>query len=126
MKTLNKILIATVILTAVLVVFVGGDDQSNVTTPTRVGGSSAPRGDDLENARRLGELAVRTGLAVEYDVSGWNRRLDLSISSLLPGDARNIATAVCGTAREGRWDQPWTVRVFLAVGDRPAAVCRTN
>ena len=119
MRTLNKILIATVISTAALVVFDigGGDDQSNV---------SAPPADDVENAYRLGELAVGTGLAVEYDVSGWNRRLDLSISSLLPGDARNIATALCGTAREGRWDQPWTVRVFLAVGDRPAAVCTTK
>ena len=55
--------------------FGGGDyDRSSRTRPSP----------DVENAYRLGEIAVQTGLAVEYDISGWNQFVDLSISSLLP------------------------------------------
>jgi hypothetical protein len=82
--------------------------------------------DDVNNAYALGDAAVKSGLAVEYEVSGWHSRLDVNISSLLPGDARTVANALCTIARQKQtWQRPWTVRVFLTVGDRPAATCTT-
>lgn len=79
---------------------------------------------DVENAYKLGEAIKRAGFATEYDVSGWGSELDIHISSVLPGDARDVANATCQFGRENMvWQSPWTVRVFLVVGDRPAATC---
>lgn len=79
---------------------------------------------DVENAFTLGEMGRLSGIATDYDVSGWHRRLDVYISSVLPGDAREVAEALCqvGTDRF-EWERPWEVRVFLVVGERPAATC---
>lgn len=87
--------------------------------------ASAAKADDVDNAYKLAEAAKRSGLAVDYSISGWNSYIDLNISSMLPGDARTVASGVCQFARKQTWQHPWTVRVFLVVGDRPAAQCST-
>ena len=75
---------------------------------------------DYDRADTLGRAIVDTGYATEYRVGV--RTLNLTISSLLPGDARAIATAMCQAgAQQGL--AGWRVRVFLPVGDRPAAAC---
>jgi hypothetical protein len=50
--------------------------------------------------------------------------LDLYLSSMLPGDARDVAAAVC----HPKMNIPHglTIRAFLVVGDRPAATCTTE
>jgi hypothetical protein len=92
--------------------------------PVRSASAPAMQSDDVSRIYRLGEAAVRGGLATEYRVSGWGQTLDLTISSLLPGDARAIAAGVCAAAQKDTWSDHWTVRVFLPIGgDRPAATC---
>jgi len=81
---------------------------------------------DVENAYTIGQLAVSSGVAVEYDVSGWGQEIDITISSILPGDARLVADELCKVARQLDWSYSWSIRVFLTVGERPAAVCRTK
>ena len=82
---------------------------------------------DVKNAYMLGEAAVGTGTAVEYDVSGWNSTVDVNISSMLPGDCRTVAASLCLFAKTKQtWDNPWKVRCFLTVGERPAAICSTK
>ena len=79
---------------------------------------------DVPRLDNLGKSAVSQGFATEYEVSGWGQTLDLTISSLLPGDARTLAVAVCEAARVQGLHRGWTVRVFLPMGgDRPAATC---
>jgi hypothetical protein len=80
---------------------------------------------DIAVMDNLGRTAVTMGYATHYRVS-WGGTLELTISSLLPGDARMIADAVCGGSRAANraWDQPRELRVFiLTSSDRPAAVC---
>lgn len=90
------------------------------------GGLATPNGahaDDIEQIYALGKVAKELG-AVEYDVSGWHSRLDITISSVLPGDARRFLAGTCEELeRKFSWESNWTVRVFLTVGDRPAAQC---
>jgi hypothetical protein len=81
---------------------------------------------DVDNVYRLGDAAKKAGLANDFKVSGWSKNLDLFIGSMLPGDARAVADGVCQAARQMRWERPWNVRVFLVVGDRPAAACQTQ
>lgn len=88
--------------------------------------AGSARADDVENVYRLGEAAKAAGLAVGYSVSGWNQYLDINISSMLPGDAREVASGMCQYAHKQTWQRPWTIRVFLVVGERPAASCTTN
>ena len=79
---------------------------------------------DAQWLAALSEIAVATGVAAEYEVSNWGSTLDVTISSLLPGDARELAQMLCHEAREHDVDSGWTVRVFLPMGgDRPAATC---
>jgi hypothetical protein len=78
---------------------------------------------------KLGEASVNSGFVTTYDVSGWNQRLNLHISSLLPGDARTINEAVCNEARSRGVTLPslrgWEIRTFILASDEtPAAVCR--
>jgi hypothetical protein len=83
------------------------------------------RPSDVAVMERLGSTAVRMGYATQYRVS-WGGALELTISSLLPGDARMVADAVCGGSRAANWGwkQPRELRVFiLTSSDRPAAVC---
>jgi hypothetical protein len=83
------------------------------------------RASDVDVMDNLGRTAVAMGYATHYRVS-WGGALELTISSLLPGDARMIADAVCGGSHAANraWDQPRELRVFiLTSSDRPAAVC---
>ena len=61
------------------------------------------------------------------DVAAWDGAHDVAISSLLPGDAREIATGVCSLSQAqfaGQWKRRWELRVFiLTSSDRPAATC---
>lgn len=89
--------------------------------------SATARADDVTNAYQLGETAKQSGVAVDYSISGWNRYVDFNISSVLPGDARSVADAICQLAETKQtWKDAWTVRVFLVVGTRPAAECSTK
>jgi hypothetical protein len=84
--------------------------------------------DDINRAHVLGTAAVDTGHAVEYEVSiACGRCLNLTISSVLPGDAREIASGMCQAGRQMGFIDAWTIRVFLASGSsRPAAACKTR
>jgi hypothetical protein len=84
---------------------------------------TAAYADDVEQAFKMGEAAKNAGIAIDYSVSGWHSYIDLNISSMLPGDARDVADSGCILARSLRWEHPWTIRVFLVVGERPAAQC---
>lgn len=80
---------------------------------------------DRENLRWLGSDAVEAGLATDYTVSAVHGRLDLTISSLSPADARRVTDTLCAAARNRfAWEGSYDVRVFLPTGDRPAAACR--
>lgn len=79
---------------------------------------------DIALATRMGEAAVESGIATSYSLSAWNRSLDINIGSMLPGDARTVANVACATFRKAGIEFYTTVRVFLVVGDRPAAVCQ--
>lgn len=89
--------------------------------------SHCAKADDVEKVYILGETAKKTGLITGYKVSGWSQSLDLYVGSNYPSDARAVAEAVCKAAKENaRFENPWDVRVFLIVGERPAAVCKTK
>jgi hypothetical protein len=70
----------------------------------------------------------KDGLITHYEISGWDGALDVTISSLLPGDAREAAEGTCAATQQlfaGRWQRAWELRVFiLTSNDRPAAVCK--
>src|SRR5260221_2056777 len=88
---------------------------------------SALASGDVDNAHQIGEIAKQSGLAVDYDVSGWNSYVDMHVSSMLPGDARSVAGLMCQYAHTKQtWEHTWTVRVFLVTGERPAAQCTTK
>jgi hypothetical protein len=83
---------------------------------------------DWRQAEAIGAGLKEKGLIVGYSVS--SHELNLNISSMLPGDARTYADTICGHEFQSRlpdfhWDRehPWTLHVFLIVGDRPAAEC---
>lgn len=81
--------------------------------------------EEFANLRLLGKTAVESGIATEYATSVWNRSLDVTIPSLLPNDAQQVADAICGKAGQTFvWNEHYTVRVFLPIGDRPAASCQ--
>lgn len=86
--------------------------------------SAVALADDVDNVYRLGEALKNAGVATDYDVSGWGATLDVHIGSMLPGDARSVANGACEFGRQNmKWQKPWTVQVFLVVGERPAATC---
>ena len=96
--------------------------KSYMTTSYAATTNSAPSNLDL--LRAIGKATVQTGYATDYDIKVFGNNIDFTISSLLPGDARFLATTVCGVAlQKGLHAIGWTVRVFLPVGDRPAATC---
>ena len=66
----------------------------------------------------LSEIAVGTGIAAEYDVDDWGHTLDVTISSLLPGDARELAQMLCQEARARDVDSGWTSAGVSAHGRR--------
>lgn len=82
---------------------------------------------DVDAAFTLVNLLQSRNLIMDGDVSGWNHTIDLHISSLLPGDARDTANVVCQQARRlHKWDpaRNWTVRVFLTINSKtPAGRC---
>jgi hypothetical protein len=84
---------------------------------------AAARADDVDTIYRIGQVVKDKGAATDFSVSGWNHYLDVNIGSMLPGDARDLADAMCGAARGLSLKAQWTVRVFLVVGQRPAATC---
>lgn len=83
---------------------------------------------DINRLNALGTTLVNTGAATEYDIAVWSGALDVTISSLLPGEARAIAEGVCTASQEqfgGQWERAWQLRIFiLTSSDSPAAVCR--
>jgi hypothetical protein len=101
----------------------GGD---GTPTPTRsnepvASAEVASRPAFTDMLTRIGETAVNMGLATDYRIS-WGGDLELTVSSLLPGDARAVANAICGNPYgiEPRHQ----LKVFiLTSSDRPAAVC---
>lgn len=81
--------------------------------------------EDVRNAASLGEAAVRTGLANSYDLGVGV--VDVFAATNNVGEARTIATSLCQVAhRSMRFEQAFTVRVFLVSGQRPAATCKTS
>jgi glycine/D-amino acid oxidase-like deaminating enzyme len=78
---------------------------------------------DLDNIHALGQAAQRTGAVNTYKTSGLRGQLDLYIGSMLPEDARVVATRSCDAGSRKKFKNAWEVRVFLVVGDRPAATC---
>jgi hypothetical protein len=82
--------------------------------------------EDVDNIYKLGNAAKGLNLATDFKVSGWNQRLDLFVGSMLPGDARDVASGVCDAAKKMKFQAAWEVRAFLVVGDRPAATCKTK
>lgn len=79
---------------------------------------------DIEQLQRIGDAFVAGGVATESDVSGWHQALRLTISSMLPGEARDIAQAICG--RKLGLSKPWAIEVYLVVGERPAGKCNAQ
>jgi hypothetical protein len=73
-------------------------------------------------ASRVGNAMKEMKFIDRFEIHGTN--LDLYLSSMLPGDARDMANAACMSAKQQRVPSGWTVRAFLVVGDRPAATCR--
>jgi hypothetical protein len=89
--------------------------------------SSSVVADDVDNVYKLGEASKKMGVVNSYEVQGWGRKLDLHMGSNSPGDAKFLANVVCKTAKEKMiFSQSWEVRVFLIVGERPAAICKTK
>jgi hypothetical protein len=74
---------------------------------------------------KLAAVLQASGAITDYKIGTWADQLDVWISSLLPGDAREVATAGCKLARQKFQSGGYsTLRVFLVVGDHPAATCR--
>lgn len=76
----------------------------------------------IARLRAAGELFKSEGLATEVSISGWNQKLDITVASLQPEDARSVAMTLCA-ALHGKVPPGWSVRAYLPVGDRPAATC---
>ncbi|MCH8347824.1 MAG: hypothetical protein IH901_04925 [Proteobacteria bacterium] len=111
----------------ILIAFLGlawGSSDNDSNNGSSSSSSSDAISQDVDNAFAIGEVAVASGVAVEYDISGWNQAIDITISSILPGDARLVADELCKVARQLDWSTSWSIRVFLTIGDRPAAICR--
>ncbi len=88
--------------------------------------SSAWAVDDFDRAYNVGEGMKRQGFFTEYSVSGWGPSFEATISSLLPGEARQVAQSICESFRTNM-QKSWEVRVFLAnSGSRPAATCQSK
>ena len=97
--------------------------HSNVSKAPTAVATSGPT--DAERLDDLGTILKQQGIITEYSLSSWNDSLDVTISSVLPEEARTVAETVCaGTAG---WKRSYDFRVFiLTSGDRPAAVCRLS
>ena len=80
-----------------------------------------------DKAYRVGSALQGHNIVTSFTAG--RKSLDLSIGSMLPGDARTVASVVCSEdwrqrlGHAGFPADPVQVRVFLVVGDRPAAVC---
>jgi hypothetical protein len=82
--------------------------------------------DDFDKAHHLGNNMKAKGFFTEFNVSGWGPTFEATISSLLPGQAREVALLLCETFRTNM-DRSWEVRVFLAnSAGRPAASCQSK
>lgn len=117
--------LAVLVVLSVLVALADKDEKAPAAKNTATSSKSEPAEDkDITRAYSIGEAAVRSGLAIEYEVSGWGGTIDLTIQSLSFSDAQKVADGVCATAGGGSWRRQWNVRVFLPIsGDRPAATC---
>lgn len=117
------VFIAFCFLVFVFVVF--GFVAALTSTPTSKP-TSKPTGayDDVGNLFKLGTAMQAVVMVNDFKVRG-NKSLDLFIGSLSTEDAGLIADSTCLLAKKWglQFEKPWTVRVFLVVGDRPAAVC---
>lgn len=114
-----------IFLASLLVICVFGF-SAGLTKSSRNSEPAAPRErGDTDYLFSAGDVLKATGIITTFDVSGWNRTFDLTIGSLLPGEARDLATTICYGDNDlaSNVKGSWEVRVFLPVGERPAAVC---
>ncbi|MCA1971321.1 MAG: hypothetical protein LDL44_00640 [Caenispirillum sp.] len=89
-----------------------------------VGYAAPALADDVDNAYRLGETARKAGFANDFEVSGSASTIDIFMGTTRTADAQAAADGLCRFGREKMtWVGSWSVRTFLVVGDRPAAVC---
>lgn len=83
-----------------------------------------PPSHDVDNLYSIGKQLQAKGAITTYEVSGWHHRLDLNIGSLSPIEASSFAYSICEQAINSfQWTNTWKIRVFLIVGDKPAAQC---
>lgn len=82
---------------------------------------------DTDKLNDLGAIMKTKGVVTAYELRIWGGTFDLTISSLLPGEARQIAALACDLLRKQGLERAWEVRVFLPTGgERPAATCATR
>ena len=104
-----------------------GEKKPSVASPVAQEVPVAKEVPDATKLRQLAENAKSLGYITDYKLDFGNRRLDLTVGSMLIGDARAVGGGVCDAARKWNVAQAWEVRGFLPQGsERPAATCTTR
>jgi hypothetical protein len=70
--------------------------------------------DDLKLLSSAGQIAVISGDANKYEISGWNSSLDLYIPNRLEMNAAALANFFCHHQRLNLKNSYWKVRVYMA------------
>jgi hypothetical protein len=100
--------------------------QAAASVPTPSAAEAPPT--IVDHMHLLGDFLRTAGAITAYDVNVElfdDSIYEVTIGSLLPGDARLTAEQICSTLRQAApGHEPWRLEVYLAVGNRPAASCR--